>query len=653
MRILPEKERSLPMRLHQSLLRAARLNRTILATVLAIAALVLFANQACAQQEDLATLFEEAREEFRPITEDELWDARGEVLDSMDALERFVRPGTRNGDRWLRYLRWEALDEAMGPDGPPPIQPLATTYRRLNRDERGLELPQFRRLAGALRRYMQFLQLTQQEDQEQYFRRQIDRLEQQLEQYRNAPDSTAEMEIGSRLGFLADIGEAPELVGSVRREFSRPNAYINVATSLLAATAEPIFRREIIHDNILGTNITGDAQTTGTVNVASIPSNDKAVLELVSSGRTCSENVGYNGPVVIRSTSFTDFTATKRVELTDEFFAARPASASARTNSRIQSVSSRRRGLFSRMISNIGRRRAEQSRPQADAIASGRATGRVARNFNQEVSRDLRDARRRYDEEFRRPLARRGELPAYTHFSSDHRSVRVELAQATPSQLGAAGRPPWDTDGDDLTARLHQSAVNNYTASLVGGATASETSADEDVQFDVKLPDWIQRAWQRRRTEPTDGPEAEGPFRDWALTFRDNRPVSVEFGDGEIGITLHIVRLKSGDRTFTNWDVTGRYIPELAGGQIVLHRDGELEMLPTGFTGTLSSRQVAERRNLEEELNARSAEGRGFPQSIELDPLQPEGMLAEAGPLDVTSVVTGDGWLLVAWNRRR
>ena len=127
----------------------------------------------------------------------------------------------------------------------------------------------------------------------------------------------------------------------------------------------------------------------------------------------------------------------------------------------------------------------------------------------------------------------------------------------------------------------------------------------------------------------------------------------MNFADGDVEITIHIARLTSGDRTFDNWDVTGIYTPELAGGGIILRRERDLEMLPTNFRGSLSSRQVAERRNLEEELNARSAQGRGFPRTIEFDPLEPEGALAEAGPLDMTEFASQEGWLRVAWNRHQ
>ena len=160
----------------------------------------------------------------------------------------------------------------------------------------------------------------------------------------------------------------------------------------MAAGAEPINRSEHVTDNILGTRINGTAHTTGTVGVSSIPSEDRAILEIVSEGNSHSNNTGNNGPAVIRSTAHTSFTGIKRVELTDAGFAALPASVSATTNSDIHSISKRGGGLGSRMVSRIGWRRANQSHSRADAIASNHSEDRIERRFNQDVNDELRDA---------------------------------------------------------------------------------------------------------------------------------------------------------------------------------------------------------------------------------------------------------------------
>ncbi|MEX0611727.1 MAG: hypothetical protein WD738_11875 [Pirellulales bacterium] len=633
--------------------------RNIVRCVRAAAAFILGMTFLCAspvgaQQEDLSPLFQRASEEFRPVTAKELADARSELVESMERLERFVRPSSPNGRRWLRYLRWNELKEALAAEGPPNLGPLATTYRQLNRDEEGLELPRFRRVSIALLRYIQLAQLAQQPDQEKYYRSQLERLQAQLDEYRREPSPNTGFQIGSRLGFLDAVGQAPELVQAIRREFAQPNAFIDVATSLVADAADPIDRREWITDCILGTNIRSDAHTVGDVGVASIPSEDKAVLDFVSNGRTKSYNIGNNGPAVIHSTSYTDFTATKRVELTDEAFRARSSRADATTDTHIHSVAKRGGGLGSRFVANVGSRRARQSEGRAEAIAADHAEDRIDRRFNNEVNDEIREARQRYEEEYRRPLERRGELPEYIRFSSDKDSLGMEATQASRGQLGAAGPPPEAPAGNDVTMRLHESAVNNYSASLLGGATARETEPGQEVQFDVELPDWMKDAWEQRKTEATDDTaDGEESFKPWSLRFRDNRPLTVTFVDGKVRVTIHISRLRSGDRAFSNWDVTAEYKPELADGSVMLRRDSDLVILPADFRGTLSIRKTGERKNLEEELNERSAQGRGFPRTIEFGPLEPEGALAEAGPLDATECESGSGWLTLAWSRQQ
>ncbi len=622
------------------------------AIVLAIAA-THCGQKAAHAQENLAGLFEKAPASFRPVSDKELADARADLNARMKALEQFVRPSSENGTKWLKYLRWDKLKNALAAEGAPDLRALATTYQRLNRDENGLELSAFRRLADSLQRFMQLSQIARQPDQAQYFASQLDRLKTQLDEYRAKPSDATAFEIGSRIAFLENLDSSPELVAAVRREFVRPNAFMDIATVLIAEGAEPINRREPIRDCILGTSIRSDAHTTGSVGVATIPSEDKAVIEFISEGRTRSRNVGDNGPAVIRSTAYTDFTATKRVELSDAEFSATGSRSRATTDTHFHSISKRGGGLGSRIVSNVGWKRARQNERRAESIAADHAEDRIDRRFNEELNQEVREARQRYEDEYRRPLERRGAVPKHIRFSSDKDSVNLEVAQASASQLGAAGAPPEAPTGHDMSMRLHDSAVNNYSAHLLGGATASETEPGQDLKFDVKLPDWMKDAWKKRKTEATEEPADAAPFKPYSLRFRDGRPLSVDFTEGKVELTIHISRLKSGDQTFANWDVTGTYTPELADGGIILRRDGDLEMLPADFKGSLSSRQVAERSNLEKELNARSAQGRGFPKSVEFEALQPEGNLKNAGPLEFNQFNAGEGWLTVAWDRRK
>lgn len=604
-------------------------------------------------QQDFGPLVEQARANFKPVSEEQLTKARAEVQKQMRDVEQFVQPSSQNGQRWLKYLKWDALKAEVNNKKPAGVEAADATLEKLNRNVSGLENARFRRLATALQHYRDTVALSQLDNPGEAFNQQLGALQSALDAYRKDATPGNELELSERLRILHNIGQSPEVVQAVRAELAKPNAFVDITTSLIAAGIEPVNRSEPITDCILGVSIHSDAHTTGSAGVATIPSENKAILEFSTEGHTRSQNVGYKDPAVIRSTADTNFTATKRVEMMDEAFTGLPARADATTDTHIHSVAKQGGGLGSGLVSRIGWQRARQSERQAEAIAADHAEDRVERRFNSEVNDAVRKMRTRYEEEYRRPLERRGEVPEHIRFSTGKDWLGVEVTQASRSQLGASGEPPSAESPHDMTMRLHESAVNNYTANILGGATATQKSPDEDIKFNVDLPKFMRRMWQNRKTEATDDPTAKDePFKEYAMTLRDGRPLSVKFTDGNVKLTLHIAELQSGDKSFAEWDVTGTYKPELTDGGVVLRREGKLEMLPSDFSGRLDTQQTAERANLEKEFDRRSAQGKGFPQTIELDPVKPEGKLAKAGPLEYRQFTSNDGWLVIGLDRQ-
>jgi hypothetical protein len=605
-------------------------------------------------QDDVSDLVQRARSGFKPVSDKELAEARTELRERMNEVAEHVNPSNENGKRWLRYLRFEALKQAVAEDRPKNLAPLDSTLSQLNRNETGLENRQFRRLAIALRRYHDLAAVSSWDKPDEIYGKQLDALQRDLEAYRKDPSPRTQMALSERIRIIDGIGQAPKLVAALRSDLAKPNAFVDISTSLISASAGPINRDEPVTDCILGTNVHSDAHTTGETDAVTIPSEKKAIVEFHSKGHVWSNNTGFNGPAVIRSTSDTDFTAKKRVELSDASFTTASAQADADTCIHLHSVSKQGGGLGSRLVSSIGWSKAQGSRGQAESISGEHAETRIANKFNDELDDEVQKARTRYEDEYRRPLERRGEVPEYIRFSSNKDSINFEATQASHSQLGASGNPPAAPEKHDVTMRLHETAVDNYSASVLSGATARETKADEDVKFDVHLPKWMDKLWKNRKTEATDKAAGkEEPFKEYALTFRDDRPISVNFIQNKVKLTVHISHLKSGEKSFDNWDVTSTYNPELSEGKVILRREGDLDMLPADFRGQLDSRQVAERSNLKEELNRRSDQGKGFPKTIEFDPIKPEGKVADAGPLEFNQFTCGDGWVIIGLDRQK
>lgn len=610
-------------------------------------------------------LIRTARERFTPPDEKRVATAKAELVRRMNELERFARPGTANGRRWLSYLRWAPAKQQLAAAGPPELAPLAETYQQLNRDEAGLELRQFRRVADALREFLDVSLLARAENPAAVYQRQLEALAADLEGLRRRQGGVriggpiaGELEFGQRIDFIAGVGQAPELVAAIRQEFAQPNAYLDLSAELVRAAAEePIDRRDPITDNILGTRINGDGHTTGFVLARTVPSQGAARIELTSKGHIESANRGRNGPAVIRTTGHTDFTATKEIYLSDMEFRSSPARVDATTQSDIHSIAKSGGGIGSRLVSTQGWKRARQKQPQANAIAADHAEDRVRRRIDDEVAKKLRDARQRYEDEYRRPLVRRGELPEHIDFGSTEAAVTIVATQANRGQLAAAGGPPPLSASQDFVLRLHDSAVNNYSTTVLGGATASETEPNQEKsKFDVELPQWMSDAWEQRKTDGETDAATTEPFKPWTLTFRASRPLTVVFDDEKVALTIHLARLTSGDEVFTEWDVTGVFTPQLENGGVVLRREGDLVVLPTDFDTTsgeqLPSRQVGIRSNLTKVLTERSAQGRGFPSRIEFEQLEPSGTLEKVGPLEARELSSNDGWLTLAWHRK-
>jgi hypothetical protein len=604
-------------------------------------------------EEDFSALVRSARDRFTPISEDQLAAARADLQQRATELLRFVGPHTANGQRWLAYLKWDNFQKQLAEGERPDFEPLVATYQQLNRDENGLELAPYRNLSEALRHYIDLAFIARQPDQAAAYAGQLEALERELDQYRDRPTGAMRMAIGQRLDFVAGLGQAPELVAAVRTEFARPNGLVSVSADLLNASAEPIDRTEPVHDCILGTSIQSTAHSLGTNRVRTVPADDRAVLEITSVGHTASDNTGHNGPAVIRSTAETDFTAVTRVELTDEAFRSHAVNVDASTHSDIHSISKQGGGFGSRLVSQIGWNKARQQHGRADAIASDHAEDRVARRVADETADALGDAWRRYQDEYRLPLARCGDLPEQIRFSTTDDALKFEVTQANRSQLAAPDSPPELPAGNDVVLRLHETAANNYASAILGGVTISESDSAAGTKSDVTLPAWIKDAWKRRMDAKAE--ESGGAnFEPWSLTFRRDQPITAAFDGAKVTLTLHVARLTSGSDDFRQWDVTGTFRPELADGGVTLRREGELTVLPTGFDpdhDRLSSRQVAVRRNLTRVLTERSDEGRGFPQTVQIKPLEPSGKLANAGPLAVGEFTSSDGWLTVTWNR--
>lgn len=596
---------------------------------------------------DLGALATAAKEQFEPLGDADLAEARTELARRVIAAEQLLSPTTTQGARWLEYLEWNGIQKQLAPGTEPDIAAAKRTLRRLASGADGLDKPQLQEAANAIEAYIGVAQYApaDAERQTKSFGRAVEQLAKQLADRERLTTARGSFAAERRLGLLAGLataGRGGELLKGVQKEFRQPNLLVEVETPLLGQlVSRSINDCMSLSDCILGTRITGTGATNGSLTVTTLPAGNRARLLFQLNGSTRSNTVGRNGPVAIRSLGNTQFQATKIIEIDDQAFRVSPAAGSATTRSRTQSVSKVGGGIGTRLIEKIARRRVAESKPKADAIAGGRASDRVEQGLDEQLNEQIAAARQRYDAKFRRPLRQRRATPERLDYRTTSQALYVEAVQADDGQLAAWDAPPIDVVAP-LRVRLHQTAINNLLDAYVGGATIRRDSVEEPTKIDVVAPPWL-----KLKAEPL-APGEE--FKPWEVRLRDERPVSVEALNGQLKVLVHAARIRTGDSTYDNWDLIATLEPQRRDGQWVLVRQGPVDVLPTRFDPaagkSLSSADVGLRNNLVDAINKPA--GR-MPETVKIDPVD---LTSRAGPVDfllMEAIEIQGGWLAAGW----
>jgi hypothetical protein len=607
---------------------------------------VVLISTAVSRAEDLQLLADSAKSSFQPLTADDLATARERLAERVAAAEGLLNSSTEFGARWLSFLAWEGVQKQLAPGAEPDLAAARETLRRLSSGADGLDRPELQQVADALEDYIVVASFAPApgDRQVQSFEATIDGLAERLGDPAALRSARGSHEVERRLALLAgldSLGRDDELMRRVRTEYGLPNAYVEIDTP----TLNQLVGRSVndcagLTDCILGTSIRGTGATNGLLTVSTLPSDGRAQLLFRLSGSNYSNTIGVNGPVQIRSVGTTNFSAAKLVTLSDDRFAVSPASANATTRTRTQSVSKIGGGLGSRLIERIARQRVADQKAQAEAIAADHAEIRVKNRLNEELGLRIAEARGDYDARFTRRLRQRRANPRSIDYRTTSNSLTVDAVLADGRQLAAWDSPPVAVAAP-ISARLHQTAVNNLLDAYLGGATLRRESVEEPTKINIVAPEWL---------ELKADPPAEGEaFQPWSLRLRADRPISIELHEGKLTAIIHAEQMRVEDKTYDNWDLVAVYEPQAVEGRWRLLRQGDIDVLPTRFDpasgGRLTSSEVGMRNNLSDALN----KGDRFPATIEIDPIDLSERNGPVKNLLMEGMVIHEGWMAIGW----
>ena len=576
--------------------------------------------------EELPQAARDAKQQYKPITDDGVAQAKKRLTNAMTGLDQLLQTGSKeNTEKWREFLRGSEVDEQLQAEDGPDWKVLQSVSLKYYENVPGLEHPKFMAVREALRGYADAVLFSSTEKSQEYCEQYLDELAKRLESYADKPSAEDAIVIGKTVGWLERFGQAEDLVAAVRQYYSHPNLFVQVSEDMMKTGFDTNVDKEmVVRENIMGTSIRGDAHMIGRATVDLVPSAHSACLDIVLSGTTTSDNVGRNGPVTIYSSGVTTIDARKRLMVSATGISVQPARAACRTRSRITSIAG------SAIAQNIAWNRVRQSKGRAEAIASQRGARRAEDEMDGEAGELLSKGADMFANKFRNPLLRRDAFPQVLNFSTTDDYLHVVGLRAGANQLAAPGEPPALTANHDLGVRLHESFAGNLSQAALGGVTLTDERLVELVeQLTGSVPE------EMVITEDTDP---------WSITFDSERPIDTRFDDQNVTISIRGKKFTRGATELRNrLKISATYKLERIGQGIKLTRQGEVQI---DFPGSkrLSASQVAMKTFMKKRFEDM------FKTEIASEGIELPGQFKKAGKLSLQQLYCDDGWLALGWH---
>lgn len=565
--------------------------------------------------------------QFAPISDERVQAARQGATKAAAELEKMLAYGTAvNTQAWHDFLLWDSMQGQLKSDTSPDAEALGSVVAKLYSGQPGLELSEFVKLRDALLSYRRLLMAKSDPAIQKRFADQLKSLSAELAEPRLSPS-----QIATRLVWLEQLGQTPEIVSEVRNRYGKANFYFSASAETVSkGLAEKIEQNTPLNEMILGTRIQGVAHTVGNLSAQLIPYKNKAAIEVLLTGVSDSNTVGRRKPVSIYSLGKTQILGRKLLLVDAEGVIGEPATASCSTDSQIYSIRADH-DFGSKLIEKIAWKQARKQQGQAERISSGLAERRVASMMDEQAAELIAKSNQKLNADLRRPLRRRNIYPRWVRLSTTNKRLNVRALQGQQVQLSASDVPP-QAPTHSVVVQVHESLFLNSAVNAVGGFLMTDERAQDLVkEVTGEIPDEL-------LINEDDDP--------WSITFDRLQPMKITFDDGKVTIAIRGRRFTRGDQVVRkNMQVAATYRVTSENGKARLIRDGDIDVTYPGKEGQRLS--LTELRN--KTFMTKKFEGL-FKSQIDGEGLKLPERLRELEDLKLDYVSSADGWLTLGWN---
>ncbi len=592
-----------------------------------------------------------------------LLSGRREFLEGTKSFDRFLKSGgDRKENGWKRYLDWKALESQLAED--PDEAVLRDIYKKLQDEEvSGLDRAPFQRLSVQLAKYLELLQLSRGVEARDLFDSRLEQLALTLEEHQLDPDNDTAARLNTELGWLSALGVIPEVSAGIHRQFSLPNVHLSLSGDfLMEQINDTVNDAQAVNQCFEGSRVRGCARTNATVRGVLVPSENGIVIDIQMTGVTRTQAVAQQRRVYVNTRGETQLSANKRLFISLQGMSTSPAVAVANTCQQVTGVCiDRRSRVGKRLIRRVAHRRAAESRQRAECLQSQQAETAIADRMDDQVRDMISQSNGRIQKLLDRLNIDEEYLPDDIHTRSTHRRVLANAIVTAKKYLAAPSEPPNVGAESDLALQLHQSAVNNLLARMLGGIKLDNDRLVQMLEeFDLEVPDELKKAGSKTESAESSNngtsedeeeeadeeeDEEEADEEDWSLTFDLLQPATITFFDGKFRVGIRGRKFTQGDQGIDEpIEISATYrLRKTPNKELEAVRIGEVDVQFVKSPGRLSTKQLAYKTFIKRKTAVL------FARRFSTDDLPPGELADRLKSLKLDHVEATRGWIALAF----
>lgn len=397
-----------------------------------------------------------------------------------------------------------------------------------------------------------------------------------VEQQEIDPTDPAASRIAESMRTLRFAGNttAADVANAIDTHYRNANARVAISQAMLQRLLPTVPTESVpVRGKVLGSYVRGASKIDSDLQVSLVPSPNQWSLQLGTAGRILTHSTGTRGSISVRTRNDANFNATTPIQVSQHGVQLGHSDAQVRGRTQLRGIRTNydRLPLVGTVVRGVVANQFDSMAAKSNQIANRRIENEVESKIDQQLNQRIGQATDQLGKLVLGPLGRLQLDPTVTDMQTTDERLLARYRLATDGQLAAFTPRPRAMSDSLVSVQVHQSAVNNTLQQLV--------PSDRPTPIREAISNAVRTFGDQSIQLPNDIPS------DVLVQFSKTRPMTAEFDDGLVWVTMRIVQLRRHNRlNLTKFIVRATYRPVIDGGEARLVREGHLRISGPGMS---------------------------------------------------------------------